>query len=106
MIQFTFESECQGFGRGDGVELAETFRTRLRAPDIQQELRAADLGISTIEQVVDIDYEEDGRMISSASVDVAFLSVHNDSRPFGVQRVAKVVLDNNLSGNSAVIDLT
>lgn len=71
-IQVMAETMDQSVGETAPGQLLSDLRTRLRRPSILTALRAAEVAISEIRDVVEADYQSDGRRVSSASMEVVF----------------------------------
>lgn len=75
--------------------LLSKFVQRLRRPDIQALMKAGGFALSTVDPIVDLDFEEDGRMLSVSSVDITLITSSVDEA-YGVQEVATVSLVNQI----------
>jgi hypothetical protein len=71
VLQVSVESWTQSLATSARAYL-ETLRTRLRLPSVLVRLAALGLSVVAIEQTVQLDRTQDGRVVSSAAMDLRF----------------------------------
>lgn len=64
--------DCQTPGRSAPGQIAGRLRTRLQRDDVRALLEAADVALVSVGNTTEIDYEDDGRLISAARTDIVF----------------------------------